>query len=229
MTKTILNSLFDLILPRFCEGCKTKLAHFEEYLCSSCSATLEIAEEKRIIDEFKRKFSEDLIISDFNSAFVFHNESAIQKLIHSLKYEQNFLIGKYLGVRTYELLRDKIKNWHADLIIPIPLHHLRKAERGFNQSKEIAKGVSSKLNIKVNDKVVRRKRFTKTQTKFSLEERKVNIDGAFCVTNKKKIKGKKIILIDDVITTGATTKECAKMLLENGAAKVYALSVALAD
>lgn len=229
MTKTKINYLFDLILPRFCKGCDKKLAHFEEYLCSSCNATLEIAEEKRISDEFERKFSKDLIISDFNSAFVFHNESAIQNLIHSLKYDQNFLIGKYLGFRTYELLCDKIKNWHADIIIPIPLHHLRKAERGFNQSKEIAKGVAGKLSIKVNENIVKRKKFTKTQTKFSLEERKINIDGAFCVTNKKRIKGKNIILVDDVITTGATTKECAKMLLKNGAAKVYALSVAIAD
>ena len=224
-----LKSLLDHILPRFCKGCQKKLTLFEKYICSSCYSTFEIAKADRINDEFRRKFSSDLLITDFNSAFVFHNDSVIQKLIHSLKYEQNFLVGKFLGLKTCQVLRNKIQSWQADLIIPIPLHHLRKAERGFNQSMEIAKGVRSELGIKINNRVLRRNRFTKTQTKFSLEERKTNIDGAFSIRNKQKIEGKNIILIDDVITTGATTKECAKMLVENGAAKVYALSVAIAD
>ena len=223
-----LEILFDFLLPRVCKGCETKLTLAEQYICSSCYSTFEIATESRIGSEFIRKFSKDRAITDFNSAFVFHDDSIIQKLIHSLKYEQNFQIGKFLGKKTGEILSNKIHGWQADFIIPVPLHHLRKAERGFNQSKEIAKSISQLLNIRLKENILSRDRFTKTQTKFSLEERKSNIEGAFKISNKKCIRGKVIILVDDVITTGATTKECAKVLIENGAAEVFALSVAIA-
>ncbi len=82
-----------------------------------------------------------------------------------------------------------IEQWQADLIIPVPLHHLRKAERGFNQSKEISKGLSKELGIKKSSMILKRNRFTKTQTKFTLIERKSNIDGAFSIKRNKKDSG----------------------------------------
>lgn len=228
MTIIKLNEMLDFFLPRFCISCSKKLGNKENFVCPQCFSKLELASEIRLKEEFHRKFRNDKYISDFYSAFVFHEKSAIQKLIHSLKYEQNYHVGIFLGIKTGQILHNLIRQWNADLIVPIPLHQLRKAERGFNQSKEISKGLSKELRIKNNTRILKRNRFTQTQTKFTLIERKANIAGAFTLRNNKKIIGKRIILVDDVITTGATTTECAKLLIENGAEKVYALSVAIA-
>ena len=119
--------------------------------------------------------------------------------------------------------------WDIDIIIPVPLHHLKKAERGYNQSEFIVKGLSDKLNIPYSTKALKRVRYTETQTAFNLGEREKNISNAFKVRNKKKILGKNILVVDDVITTGSTIKECGKALLESGAKSVYACSIAIAD
>lgn len=184
---------------------------------------------KRIEFEFTRKFRSDKIISGFNSAFVFEKEKPLQHLIHSLKYMENFRIGIFLGKIAGELLKEEIKSWKGDILIPVPLHRLKKAERGYNQSFYIAKGISSVLKIPVEKSAIKRKRFTETQTELTLEERQNNISCAFTVTGSKKLTGRNIILVDDVITTGATISECGRVLKENGAAEIFALSVAIAD
>ena len=115
------------------------------------------------------------------------------------------------------------------MIIPIPLHQLKKAERGYNQAYYIAKGVGSKLKVRVSDRAVKRIKYTESQTTMNLNEREENISGAFKVRNQKAVRGKSILLLDDVITTGATISECGKKLLEAGAAKISAASIAIAD
>ena len=110
-----------------------------------------------------------------------------------------------------------------------PLHHLKKAERGYNQSEFIVQGLSSKLKITFTTKVVKRTRYTESQTTFNQTEREKNISNAFKVRRKKKIVGKNILVVDDVITTGSTIKECGKALLKSGVKSVYACSVAIAD
>ncbi|MCB9217894.1 MAG: ComF family protein [Ignavibacteriales bacterium] len=224
-----LNQLFDFVLPRLCATCQTKLKLSEEIICSICNQKIETASEQKILHEFNRKFKEDKLITDFASAFIFKDGHELQQLIHSLKYDKNYHIGKFLGKVVANNLFKKIQSWQADLIIPIPLHSLRKAERGFNQANEISKGLAKYIKLPNNSKVISRIRFTETQTKLSLSERKTNIEGAFSIRNKKMIKNKNIILVDDVITTGATTSECANLLLKNGANKIYAVSVGIAE
>ena len=116
-----------------------------------------------------------------------------------------------------------------DLIIPIPLHQLKKAERGYNQSFYIAKGLGEILNVTASDRIVKRRKYTESQTTMTLVERQENISDAFKIRNKKIINGKVILLIDDVITTGATISECGKILLDSGAKKIFAASIAIAD
>ena len=229
MILNILTSLFDFFLPRQCIACNIKLTTSEEYICKNCFIELEHPTEQRIQNEFSRKFLTDKIISDFASAFIFQNESTIQLIIHSLKYDKRFQVGNFLGEQIVRNLHDKISKWKADLIIPVPLHTLRKAERGFNQSEQIAKTIGKLLNISVDTKSLKRNRFTQTQTKLTLAERKENMSEAFILKKNKRIENKTIILIDDVITTGATISECGKVLLSNGANKIFALSAAIAD
>lgn len=156
-------------------------------------------------------------------------DKELQHLIHGLKYDGKFQIGLFLGKLTANELREEIEKWKIDFIVPVPLHHLKRAERGFNQSYFIAKGMKQILDIPVMSNYIKRRRFTETQTNLTLIERAANIEGAFEVTGNKRIEGKIVLLVDDVITTGATVSECGKVLTEKGAAKVFAVSVAIAE
>lgn len=221
--------LADYILPRFCPSCKNKLALKEDTICESCISKIQIASTERLQREFERKFQNKNIISGFYSPFVFEKDKELQHAIHSLKYQNKFRVGVFLGkLLGMQLIKSKI-DWKMDLIIPIPLHQLKKAERGYNQSFYIAKGLGKILNVTASDRIVKRKKYTESQTTMTLVERQENISDAFKIRNKKIINGKVILLIDDVITTGATISECGKILLDSGAKKIFAASIAIAD
>ncbi len=223
------NHLLDFFLPRICINCNKKIIDSEKVICSDCFNQLEKATQERINLEYERKFRKENIVKDFQSAFIFLDETPIQKIIHELKYNGKFHIGKYLGEKVSEILNDKLSTWNADLIITIPLHSLRKAERGFNQAEIIAEEIGKIIGINYSKNILKRTRFTETQTHLNLLERKENMINAFKLKNRKIINDKNIILVDDVITTGATVSECARILKNNGAKNIYALSVAIAD
>ena len=226
---SILTEILDFILPRFCPSCNKKLSPDESTICPECLNKIQVASSDRLDHEQNRKFLTKNIISGFTSLYVFEKDKELQKIIHSLKYNQRFLIGKFLGELLGNARVQKISGWQIDFIIPVPLHHLKKADRGYNQSLYIAKGISKSIGMPIKNRILKRQRFTQSQTTMNLKEREENISGAFVVRNTKKLKGKNVLLIDDVITTGATTNECGKVLLEGGAIKVYAASVAIAD
>ena len=222
----IIPLIFDFITPRFCVSCDVKLFTDEIFICKKCYLKISILQDHEISSEYDRKFKADNLIDDYNSLFLFKEKGPLQDLIHSLKYNQKFKIGIFLGRKLGEGKKDIIKNWNVNFIVPIPLHHLKKVERGYNQAMYISKGLSKITKISLQENVVKRTKNTLSQTKLSNEERKGNMLGAFKVKNSKSIKGKNIIIIDDVITTGTTVLELAKVLKENGADKVYCLSVA---
>ncbi len=224
-----ITEILDFLLPRLCPSCKSKLLPSEKCICLSCLSKVLRSDEKRLKLEFNRKFYKKNIISGFTSFYVFEKDKELQHIIHSLKYNGRFLTGIFLGKLLGEKIKKDIQSWNIDLILPVPLHQLKKAERGFNQSFYISKGLSKELNIPYGSGIIKRKRYTQSQTKMNFAERQKNIDEAFKVKNNKKIEGKNILLIDDVITTGATISECGKVLLNCGANKIYAASVAIAD
>lgn len=227
--EALFEPLFDFFLPRFCPACKTKLSADDEVVCSLCLNKIETAPTEILNNEFKRKFLNNGIISDFTSLFIFEKDKELQSLIHALKYNKRFLTGVFLGKLFAYQFKEKIKNWDVSLIIPVPLHQLKKVERGYNQSYYIAKGLKKILKISVDNKTLKRKKNTKSQTSMNLKEREENISGAFSTRKNKNISGKNILLIDDVITTGATVSECGKVLLNAGAEKVFAASIAIAN
>ncbi len=223
------NYFLDLILPRLCQSCKNKLNIDEKVVCTSCLLKIKYADEERIYHEFERKFKDDKIISGFTSCFVFEKEKEFQEIIHQLKYNGKFYVGVFLGKFMAGELKHILLDWGIDWIVPVPLHHLKRAERGYNQSEFIAKGIKVITGIPVKKNILKRVRFTETQTTFNLQERKLNMEGAFSLKRKTNLEGKTILLLDDVITTGATISECGRVLLDAGAEKVYAASVAVAD
>lgn len=224
-----LTGFLDFFLPRICPGCKTKLEPDEKVVCHDCRLTLRKVDYLLLKSEFERKFLPDEFIQDFKSLFVFKRDLVFQNLIHELKYRQQFRMGLYLGKLLHSEFSDTLNSWNPHFIVPVPLHELKKAERGFNQSYFIAKGLSKMEGIPVSPKVIKRVKYTQSQTALGAEERKTNMDGVFEVTKPQWVKDKNIVILDDVITTGSTVNECAKALKDCGAGNIYALSVAMAD
>jgi ComF family protein len=221
------NYLFDFFLPKFCPGCNIKLSPHDKPVCTECLTSILIADDNLIQTEFNRKFFHTNIIKDFISKYVFETDKTLQHIIHALKYGRQFKLGVFLG----EILAKGIKtrNWKIDLIVPVPIHQLKKAERGYNQSDFIAKGLSKSLGIAYSTKLIKRTRYTESQTGLDLEGRAQNVADAFKIKNDKKVIEKNFLLVDDVITTGATTLECGKVLVTAGAKSVYACSVGIAE
>jgi ComF family protein len=224
-----LNGLFDFFIPRQCTGCNNKLLSSETAICDNCLSSIKIAEDERLRKEFERKFLSSKIISGFTSLFVFEQDKPIQSYIHSIKYNKRFLNAQFLGELIAQKLNSKIEIWKVDYLVPVPLHQLRKTERGFNQSKYIANGISKKIKLKVRGNLLKRVKYTETQTNLTLTEREQNIAEAFKVRYERAIKNNSFLLVDDVITTGATIRECGRVLLEAGANKIYACSAAIAE
>ncbi len=221
-----ISKLFDFIIPRFCTSCKTQLTTSELFICKQCFAQINLLSDTEIDEEYKRKFENTNFVDDYTSLFVFEESGKLQDLIHALKYDNKFKIGCLLGNILGEGKLTKIKTWNADLIIPIPLFHLKKVERGYNQADYIAKGLTKILGIKTNTSIAKRVKNTVTQTKLNKANRSINMQDAFSIRKPKLVKGKNIIVVDDVITTGTTILELAKKMKEDGTSKVYALSVA---
>ena len=229
--------VLDFVYPPVCLVCKEVIR--EEFLpeskalvCSCCWNNLEI-EEKPFCPECKV----ELKISQLHDCSAYLNkvyalgvfDENFQALIHHFKYKGKISLGKRLGYRLAEELKGQNLS-DFTYLIPVPLHKVRKRERGFNQSEILGEALAQKLNLRLPQNILIRIKNTKDQTKLSIEERKENVAGAFQVQDKQKIlHGKKIILVDDVITTGATLNECARVLKQAGAKEILAVTIAKAS
>jgi len=242
------DSLLDFIYPPHCLICGRYLFLEEKNICNFCWDSLSILPDpfcpvcKSFLQGLKTKCG--ICYSGGGSPAICGGNENIQLvkslgtfddhykvLIHNFKYKRKIFLGRRLGKRLGENLSLDQRFSDFDFLIPVPLHPARKRERGFNQSEILAEAVSEKMNVPVLKKILKRIKNTKDQTNLNAEQREKNVSGAFSVSsaeNREKIYGKKIILIDDVITTGATLKECARVLKEGGAKKVVGATLIVA-
>ena len=154
-------------------------------------------------------------------------EGAAKALVRDLKYRQRDYLGPCLSrVMAAYLCEYSIPCDHIDMVVPVPLHPARLREREFNQAQVLAKGVARLLGKRLDERLLARSRNTPTQTEREEKERRENVSGAFEVCDAGRVKGAKIILVDDVLTTGATCSEAARCLKAAGAAWVMVLTLA---
>ncbi|MGB2698055.1 MAG: ComF family protein [Candidatus Zixiibacteriota bacterium] len=228
-------AIIDFVLPSHCITCGNYLSQQERIVCDVCWDNLEVLPSpfcpvcKNILEQGNllcRICTERKNLCAVRSLGVFDNY--YQKMIHGFKYQQKMSLGQRLGKRLGEKLKDDKLTSGFDCIIPVPLHSTRKRERGFNQSEILAQELSDVTHIPVLKKVLKRTRNTKDQTKLTPEERIENVRGAFTLKDPEKIEGKKIILVDDVMTTGATLEECAIVLREAGVERIMGATIAVA-
>lgn len=201
---------------QMCSGCYSSLHLLEGRLCLHCSDPL--LSDGNYCKRCKgRKFFYDRAVSPF----VFEGNAA--NLIHGLKYNNR----KYLAKPLSKFMVEKflLERLYADIVIPVPLCKKRLKERGYNQSFLLAKEICKTLGLPLHDNLIRVKE-TPSQTSLDFIERQKNLKDAFKVNNKKEIKDKSVLLIDDVFTTGATARECSIALKNAGAKSVYVLTIA---
>ncbi len=230
LARTFTDPLLDFLFPRVCFNCQQLLPEGTKYVCEPCWKSIErVHEEHPLFLETKVKLLETGSVSDLVSCFLFQTEGVIQLLAHAMKYEGFEQLGVWLGRELGKRIQES--NIRADYLIPIPLHRRKFRERGYNQAEIIARGVSDITQIPVRVDLVQRCRFTETQTKLNLEQRQKNVEDAFEVVHAKEgeMRGKICIIVDDVITTGATLSSCAGELRAVGASEVIAASLALAQ
>ena len=150
----------------------------------------------------------------------------METLIHRVKYQRGIKLGVFLGSMVGRAFQEFSDDGKYDLLVPVPLHRTRRRERGYNQSGLVCRGMANHIPADVHEGVLKRRRHTATQTHLSAHERQKNVKNAFAVHNHHPVNGKSLLLVDDVVTTGATMNSCAVALKQAGAHRVIGLALA---
>jgi len=196
--------------------CKQLFEHNDQTICSSCWENFDEIPKENMVDE--------LLVNDgIDSAFSSWNfKNGFDDVIHSLKYSDMAKLGKELGYRLGKNIT--LGDFQSiDSITAVPLHRVKYRDRGYNQAEWIGKGVAEIWQIPFDKKILKRNRFTVSQTTLNKEERQANMANAFTVD--KNVTGKSVLVVDDVLTTGSTTSACAQVLKKAGATYVHVLTL----
>ena len=209
----IKNALLQLAFPHNCLGCGTSVLNVEHFLCFRCLSTLPQTHFHPITDNpVEKVFWGRAPIEMATAHFYFTKQSLLQHLMHQLKYRNNKEIGIYLGRIMGTTLAATSRFAHIDALVPLPLFPEKEHRRGYNQSTMICKGIHESWDKPVLENIVIRTYNTESQTKKNRTERWQNMEGRFQLINAAAIEGKHLLLVDDIITTGATLEACAHEL-----------------
>lgn len=229
--KNTLKGVYEIIFPHVCAVCGGALPDQSKHICRPCL----LNKFERVVYTANGLADQDVLLPE-NVGFQFamwrfDKGGYLQELLHQLKYHRLTGIGEDLGAELGRRLTSysRFQELENSVLIPVPLHQKKEQKRGFNQAASIARGVHKVLEMEyANEHAVVRRKHTKTQTGFSLEDRRKNVRSAFEVKNSEEFLNRSCLLIDDVFTTGATTFELADVLLQSGARKIFIATVAMA-
>lgn len=237
------DGLLGLIYPRACYGCESSMVEQEGWLCEKCLDQLHPI-TRPLCDICGQPFSGDLMADfecsncadrymqfDFARAG-YQSKDLARVLVHRFKYNDQFFLARLLGEMLNETLNDpRIADSDEDaewVLVPVPLHSRRLREREYNQAEELCRVVSRLRGLQMVN-ALRRTRYTRKQAMLERSERLTNLRGAFTISPKARernsIAEKRVLLVDDVLTTGATASECAQTLSDAGALKVVVITV----
>ncbi|MBW2673399.1 MAG: ComF family protein [Deltaproteobacteria bacterium] len=237
--KEVASGLADMLFPEQCPTCGAALVGGGNLFCPDCLSAVRFIAPPLCIscglsfttNQGANHLCEECIrsmppFSVARSLSVY--EGALLDAIHLFKYHGKISVGEALGRMMAQAPYDSLAIEDYSLIIPVPLHPKRLRERGFNQSLVLARQISKRFSIPLDFSTLKRMVYTVSQVNLSGSKRKTNVRGAFEVVDRGRIQGHKIVLIDDVYTTGSTVAECSKMLVQGGAKEVAVLTLARA-
>lgn len=211
--KSFLSATAHLFYPHTCHGCGSDILDKDSLLCAMCFVNLphtNFAQHPN--NPIEKIFWGRLPLVAAHSEFYFAKETLIQHLVHQLKYKGNKEIGIYLGGLMAKSLLNSNRFNQLDGLIPLPMFPEKEKKRGYNQATVICEGMSAVLNVPVLSKYLLRQHPTETQTKKHRIKRWENVAGSFVMKNAEQLKGKKLLLVDDVVTTGATLEASGQLL-----------------
>lgn len=232
--KKIKNTFLDILYPRrcpvchdipvprgrkICDGCKEKLKPVTGPRCLKCSKPIREPEQEYCQDCSRRTHLFEQGIG------IFPYSTILQESLFKLKYGKRQEYGVFFGELAAFYAGEQISSWQIDCIIPVPLHRKRLEKRGYNQAEIIGEAIGKKLKLPVEKNILKRKVNTKPQKDLEPGERRKNMKDAFGL--KGRMKGEKVLLVDDIYTTGSTIDEAAAALMQGGAGKVYFLVIAI--
>jgi len=230
LLRAYLNDFAALLFPQLCQACNQPLVDHEDLICTDCLYNLPYTHFHQQPDNIViHQFWGKVYIKAAYALFYFTKGGKVQQLMHQFKYKNKPAIGKKLGVMAGNQLKENNHFKTTDVIIPVPLHKSRLRKRGYNQSACFAEGIATVLNIPVLTDCLIRKKATQTQTKKSRYERTLNMQDVFEVVDAHKLAGKNILLVDDVVTTGATLEACALALLAVKGLQLNIATIAYAE
>ena len=228
--KNLATDLIGLLFPELCNGCGTHLYYGEEEICIKCLYDLPYTDYHLYAENpVAKQFWARIPCNAAMAMLYFKKGTKVQNLIHSLKYNGKTEVGIQLGKLLGEKLTSGAQYQDIDLIIPVPLHPKKEKLRGYNQSEYIARGIAAILQVPVSNNHLVRSKITETQTKKSRYTRYENMQSVFNMNNKEQLENLNVLLVDDVITTGATLEACGNALLAVGIKKLNIASVAFAE
>lgn len=226
----MLNDFFALIYPKVCASCGKSLFKKEYAICTNCAYHLPKTNFHLLTNNpIEKIFWGRVEIFSAASYYSFGKGGKVQHLIHELKYKGHKDVGITIGSMYGFELKKSDKFESIDTIIPVPLHPRKQKKRGYNQSEFFAEGLSKSMKVQTDFKTLFRAHESETQTKKSRFNRWKNVESIFQLKNQEALIGKHILLVDDVITTGATIEACAQTLLQAPDVKISVATIAYAN
>jgi len=220
-----IQSFLDFIYPPVCLLCDTKLEE-NTPLCPGCLDAF--LDSMTVTSQRDRKdfhhLTGDIFFDEVVTFWDYTSET--ESLIHRVKYQRGKKLGVFLGSMAGRAFQECSDDRKHDFLMPVPLHRTRLRERGYNQSGLVCRGMANHIPVAVHEGGLKRRRHTATQTHLSAHERQKNVGGAFIVDPRHPVHGKSVLVVDDVVTTGATMNSCAIALKQAGARRVVGLALA---
>jgi len=226
----LLKDLFYLFYPNICANCNEQLLQNEKVICTFCRHDLPLTNfQSYTKNKVSRIFSGRITIEKAYALLFFRKQGVTKNLIHALKYKGNEEVGVFFGNWIGETVAKNKEFSTVDFIVPVPIHAKKKKIRGYNQVTKFGECLSMHLKVPLNEDVLIRQSATKTQTLKSRFERFNDLESKFSARNTSIFKEKHILIIDDVITTGATLEACAKELLKTAGIKISILTMSYTE
>ncbi len=216
--------VLDFIFPPLCVLCDSTINSGNRLLCEKCQQKLPKLKNPLLPAE-KLTHPPDPPVWFDKTLALFEYNTDVQKLIHLCKYKNMPKFSLYFGELLGKVILQQPELKEVDMLLPIPLHISRYRERGYNQSALLASGITKFSGVPVYKNILKRNKYTPPQAKLKREERVKNLHGAFTVKNSTIIKNTCVAVVDDVVTTGTTVNECARVLRSAGAKKVVIISI----
>ncbi|MBL0882045.1 MAG: ComF family protein [Chitinophagaceae bacterium] len=211
---SVAKSLLQLIYPHYCMGCGSDYLSLHQQICSRCTHLLpETGFFRQPNNPVEKAFFGRIRVENAAALYYFTKQSLIQELMVQLKYHQNKHAGLFLGRMMGYALRSEPRIADVDLLLQLPLNPKKQFKRGYNQAEVICEGISDVWPKPMNSKAIQREKFTDSQTTQSRLSRWTNMEGVFKVMHPDQLINKHVLLVDDVITTGATLEACGQTLM----------------